>query len=98
MKKIVSLNASLKELGCPVKIQQVGKSLYLRGTLPPKLDSSRAEPFQQRIALGVHANPAGLKKAKSEALKIAGYLALGDFSWEPYYTPKEKTETVNEWC
>ncbi|WP_156915048.1 site-specific integrase [Rubidibacter lacunae] len=69
--------------------------LLLRSTLPPKPGSDRKEPHQQRIFLGVHANPAGVKVAEAKAREISAQLDLGSFSWESYGKSKP-VETIPE--
>lgn len=84
--KLNQLNQGLKTANIRVKIEQKGCSLYARATLPPKPDSSRTQPFQQHIPLGVKATPAGLKRAEAEAKKIGAALDLKEFDWKNYST------------
>lgn len=77
-----SLNARLKAGRVGVTVEQRGDHLYLVATLPPKPHSGKIRPHQQRIALGVRANPAGFKRAELEAKKLGVQLAEGSFTWE----------------
>ena len=67
-----------------VVIEQRGERLTLRATLPPKASNSRSKACQQRIYLGFHANPAGLKEAELEARKVGTLLERREFDWTPY--------------
>jgi len=95
--RINQANGRLKAAKCGVKIEKQGNTLFLRATLPPKPDSERIEPHQQRIRLGVYANPKGVQSAEKEALKVGGLLAFKDFSWQPYLKSVGKVETIEDW-
>lgn len=88
------INAQLKSLKIGVRIWQRGDRLWLQATLPPKPGSDRSHPYQQGIALGIYANPAGLKRAKAEAITLGGLLACKAFSWEPYLKSEPASEPV----
>lgn len=88
--RIKQANGRLKSGLIGVSIQQIGSKLYLQATLPPKPGSSKPCAYQQRIALGFPANPAGLSLAEREARKVGGLLACRQFDWEPYLEPKSK--------
>jgi integrase len=91
-------NGRLKAAKVGVSIIQQGDRLYLRATFPPKPGSDRIRSFQQRLALGVHANPAGLSFAEKEARKVGALLDCKQFDWTPYLKPAmPDPETVNEW-
>ncbi|WP_245911836.1 hypothetical protein [Brunnivagina elsteri] len=69
-------------------IQQRGNTLWLRGTFPPKSNSGKTKPHQQRISLrtkeqpqGVKATIAGLQYAEQQARAIALQLDKGQFNW-----------------
>jgi integrase len=78
------VNERLKAQAIGVTIQDRGGRLVLRAMLPPRPNSTKQAPFQQRLSLGVMANPAGLKRAEIEARKIASALALKEFDWRDY--------------
>ncbi|MBC8123051.1 MAG: hypothetical protein H7Y22_14585, partial [Gemmatimonadaceae bacterium] len=78
------LKAKLKAQKLGVGVEQLGNRLYLAATLPPKPGASRTRPFQQRIALGVYSNPAGLKRAEAEARMLSGLIASNRFDWGQY--------------
>ena len=67
-----------------VKLEQIGNSLYIQATLPPKPESKRTKPYQQRVTLGLYANSEGFRQAEAKAKEISGLLAQGRFSWQPY--------------
>jgi len=93
-------NDRLKAGKIGVRIQQIGDRLVLRATLPPKVGSDRTVPYQQRIFLGVFANPAGVQFAEAEAKKVGANLAQGRFVWEPYLKasePPKQDLTCAEW-
>jgi integrase len=98
METLEQINAQLKALKIGVKVWQRGDRLWLRATLPPKPGSGKTRSYQQGIALGIYANPAGLKRAKAEALTVGGLLACKQFSWEPYLKEEAATsKTAAEW-
>jgi hypothetical protein len=53
-------NQWLKQAKVGICIEQHGNRLHLRGTLPPKPNSRKQKPYQQRIAFKVYANPKGV--------------------------------------
>ncbi|MFE4108573.1 site-specific integrase [Almyronema epifaneia] len=83
--KLNQVNGRLRSAQVGVTVEQYGQSLRLRATLPPKPGSDRDRPFQQRISLGLPANPAGLKEAEKKARLVGGQLIAGEFQWEKYY-------------
>ncbi|PSB18419.1 integrase [Phormidesmis priestleyi ULC007] len=82
--RLAQANGRLKASNVGVSIEAMGNRLYLRSTFPPKPDSGREKPSQQRLTLGYHANPAGLKLAEQEARKVGALLDCREFSWKPY--------------
>lgn len=82
--RLAQANGRLKASNVGVSIEVKGNRLYLRSTFPPKPDSDKEKPSQQRLTLGYHANPAGLKLAEQEARKVGALLDCHEFSWEPY--------------
>ncbi|MDG2989503.1 site-specific integrase [Candidatus Synechococcus calcipolaris G9] len=79
-----------------VTIQAIGDRLYLRATFPPKPGSSKTEPYQQRIALGVRGTPAGVSFAEKEARKVGALLDCQQFDWGPYLH-RDATDSVGDW-
>ncbi len=73
-------NGRLRAAKVGVTVEMKGNRLYLRATFPPKADSTKSSPFQQRLALGCHANPAGISFAEAEARKIGALLDCKQFS------------------
>ena len=82
--QIAVINQRLKDARIGVRVEVLGNSLYLRATLPPKPNTNKSEPYQQRISLGIKASKEGVKRAKAEAYKLGGLLACKDFKWEIY--------------
>ena len=75
----------------PVRIERRGQSLYLLATLPPRPGSKsrKRKPHQQRWAVGVKANPRGLKRAIAEARKMGAQLDLKEFDWADWLDEDE---------
>jgi integrase len=98
-RELLALNASLKAMraGVAVNKPKGGDRLYLRATLPAKPGSGKTGPHQQRIALGVYANAAGLKRAKAEAMALSHQLAMGQFKWADWIENKAPGNSVGEW-
>jgi integrase len=98
-RRIGQANNRLKAGKVGVAIEMRGDRLLLRATLPPKPESSKFKPHQQRLSLGIHANPAGVSIAEKEARKVGALIDCHQFNWEPYL--KEKTSdsagTIGEW-
>jgi hypothetical protein len=85
--RIKQANGRLKGANVGIIVELDGSSLYLRGTLPPKLEAKQSQPYQQRISLkrlGIRANPAGIAEAEKEARKISALVARKEFDWQPY--------------
>jgi integrase len=82
-KLIAAANQRLIAGNIGVRIEAKNK-LVLRATLPPKPNSTKPKPHQQRIYLGVPTNRSGVKRAEKEALKLGGLLACKEFDWEIY--------------
>lgn len=96
--RLSQANGRLKDSKVGVVIQQIGDRLYLRATLPPKPGSDRTEEFQQRISLGLRANPNDLSLAEKEARKVGALIACREFSWEPYLGKQlGKSESCGDW-
>ena len=82
--RIEQTNRRLKAAQLGFQIERRGAKLSLRGTLPPRPDSSRLRSSQQRLSLGIPATPAGLKQAEQEAKIIAAQLIQDKFDWRDY--------------
>lgn len=96
--RIAQANGRLKAYRVGCSIQQMGEKLYLVATLPPRPDSSKTKPFQQRIALGVGAHPRGVQLAEQEARKVGSLLDCGEFDWQPYLKDWGKLpQSVSDW-
>ena len=81
---IEKLNRRLKVAQLGVQIERRGQKLNLRATLPPRPDSPRLRPHQQRLSLNLPATPAGLKQAEQQAKVIALQLLQQCFDWRHY--------------
>jgi len=96
--RVAQANGRLKSAGVGVRIEARGNRLLLRAVLPPKPDSNQRNAHQQRISLGVRANPAGLKFAEAEARKIGALLACKEFDWTPYLKESSpQSQTCGDW-
>lgn len=98
LRKISQANGRLAAGNISLRVEQTGKKLSIRGTLPPKLESGRDRPHQQRIALGVDATGEGLKFAEAKAKEISGLIALGRFNWDDFLPPKpDQPVSIGDW-
>lgn len=88
-------NSLLKAGKIGVKIQARGDRLYLVATLPPKPDSAKPYPHQQRIATGYRFNQIGLDRAVKDARILSARLIEGTFTWDDYFEVK-KVETIGD--
>jgi integrase len=91
--RIKEANGRLKAKNWGIRIEQRGSRLSLVGTLPPKPNSQKFKPHQQRISIAP-ANPEGVKLAESEARKLAIRLDAKTFDWDDYLpqeNPNQKT-------
>lgn len=81
--KLRQVNGRLRasKVGVAVEKHPKADRLRLRATLPPKPDSLKQEPHQQRISLNLPANPAGLRQAEKEARLLGAQLATREFDW-----------------
>jgi hypothetical protein len=96
--KLAQANGRLVSANVGVRIEQRGDRLLLRATLPPKPGSTGKGMHQQRLSIGVRANPAGLKEAELEARKIGVLLESGAFDWAPYLRTASGTPlTCADW-
>lgn len=96
--RIAQANGRLKNARVGVRIEQRCDKLILQATLPPRPNSNRTKPHQQRISLGVGAHPAGVKLAENEARIVGALLDAGKFDWTPYLNGKSKpARIVAEW-
>lgn len=96
--KLAQANGRLESASVGVRIEQRYGRLLLRATLPPKPGSTAKGLHQQRLSLGVRANPAGLKEAEQEARRIGVLLNTGDFDWLPYLKTSNGTPlTCADW-
>lgn len=82
--RLAQTNQRLKLAQMGLQIERRGQKLNLRGTLPPRPDSSQIKPHQQRLPLGLPATPAGLKQAEQEVKLVAAQLIQNQFDWRQY--------------
>ncbi|MDS3861457.1 site-specific integrase [Thermosynechococcaceae cyanobacterium BACA0444] len=85
--ELAQVNTRLKVARLGLQLEQRGQKLNLRGIFPPKPDSHRLVPHQQRLSLGLPATPPGLEMAERKAMEIALLLIQGRFDWQPYLSP-----------
>ncbi|WP_103666405.1 integrase [Pseudanabaena sp. BC1403] len=95
--RISQANGRLKAASVGVSIERQGNCLYLRGTFPPKPNSQFKTARQQKFALGVHANPLGVKLAEAEARKVGALIDCKEFSWSPYLKDAVNSVTCGDW-
>jgi integrase len=96
--KLNQANGRLRQAKVGVAILQRGNRLTLRATLPPRPGSPYQHPRQQEIALGCHANPAGLQFAEREARKVGALIDCNQFTWEPYLKQQPSISiSVRDW-
>ena len=78
--QLQSVNDRLRfaRLGCTIEVS--GDRLVLRATLPPK-PGREGKASQQRLYIGMKANPRGLKAAEAQAKRLGGELAEKSFDW-----------------
>lgn len=74
----------LKKGKVRARIYKRGNKLWLQATLPPKPQSDRIKPYQQRISLGLPANEDGYRRAEQEAQLLSARLTSGTFDWRDY--------------
>lgn len=82
--RLNQVNQRLKAARMGLQIERRGQVLNLRGTLPPRPNSTRLKPHQQRLSLGLPATTAGLKQAEQEVKVIAAQLIQNTFDWRNY--------------
>lgn len=96
--RLAQANGRLRAANVGVSIEQRGDRLLLRAILPPRPGSSKRQPYQQRLLLGVRANPAGLKEAEQEAWKAGALLNCKEFDWSPYLRESSPPpQFIQEW-
>lgn len=85
------INDRLKAANIQVSVNQRGKSLYIRGTLP-KRPGKGIGTAQDEVPLGVKVSKEGLKFAEQEAYTINKALTNETFDWLNYLKPKQKRD------
>ncbi len=88
------INSELKSIRAGVVVRQKGDRLYLRGTFPPKPNSTKNQPHQQDLKLGIYANPAGFRRAAAEAMRVGGLLACKQFTWSEWLEPEPQSDSI----
>jgi len=97
--KIAQANGRLKAAKVGVSIERHGDRLYLRATFPPKPNSKKSAPYQQRVSIA-HANHNGVQYAEKEARKVGALLDSRQFEWVDYLKPTDdplQTKDTIEW-
>lgn len=95
--RIAQANGRLKSGKFSLKIELAGNRLCLRGTLPPRPGSGKERPYQQRLYLGIPANPLGVSEAEKQARKIGALLACKEFEWGPWLKRNPEDLTIAHW-
>lgn len=96
-KLIAIANQKLKAGNTKVSIKRRGGKLQLRATLPPKPHINRQGFYQQEIALGLNANPAGLQTAVLRAKRMGLQLQEGDFDWYEWLGVEDSRGKISQW-
>lgn len=102
--RLAQANGRLRASNIGISIEQRGSTLWLRGTLPPKPNSGRTKPYQQKLSLrtrehpqGVKATIAGLQYAEQQARAIRVQLDKSQFNWADWQLNSASTpETVSD--
>ncbi len=84
--QVQAANQKLKAGGVRVKLYQRSDDgpLYLIGTFPPKPQSQKDKPYQQKISLGMQPHTQGIKRAVQEAKRVSLLLEKGEFDWSEW--------------
>jgi integrase len=96
---LAQANDRLKQSRTAVRIELRGKDrawIYLQATFPPKGEERRS-PYQQKIALGMTADPQSLKRAEDLAKLIGAQLNLGQFTWADWLGTATDRLVVEDW-
>lgn len=96
---IAAANGRLRAGGVRVRIKRRKQALYLRATLPGKPGTGK-DSDRYEVALGVAANPAGMKRAEAEAKRMDSEISLNQFRWENWLrqrSPALASKTVGQW-
>ena len=95
---VAAANQRLKEACTKVALVRVGGMLYFQATLPPKPDSKRTTPYQQKISTKLPASEQGVKRAEAEAKLLGAALVADTFDWSNYQVRGKKSSlTVKDW-
>lgn len=89
-------NERLRSFGVTAMISDVNGWLYLRATLPPRPNSDKEHPYQQRLALKLKTSSRTVAVAEKEARKVGVLLDAGEFRWEPYVRHRS-IGSVGDW-
>lgn len=86
-------------IGVTLEVRGKNDMLYIRGTFPPKANSGRAQPYQQRHALKAKATPESIKEAERQCKLIGAHLNMGTFDWATIFGDEADGDrtTVGYW-
>jgi hypothetical protein len=70
--RLAQANGRLRASKIGIAIQQRGNTLWLRGTFPPKSNSGKTKPHQQRISLRTKEQPQGVSSRTQLITKNMG--------------------------
>lgn len=93
--KIAEANKRLHDDDVGVYIEKRKSRLYLRATLPPKPHINRDKPYQQKVATGQKATPAGLQAAARKARLMGDQLATRKFQWDDWIDVSTESESIS---
>lgn len=96
---IKETNLRLKSGGIKIYIYRDGGSLLLRGQFPPKPQSGKKHPYDQRLYVNLPATPSGVRLAESRAIEIREWIDSNRFDWSHFLSVKSEDKPLNlgEW-
>ena len=83
---LTQINRRLAEEGHPLRLEQRGKRLNLRGRLPDRRDPGIER--MQRLSLGLTADPEGLRDAEHTLHQVQRQLQRRQFNWDDWCTER----------
>jgi hypothetical protein len=95
--KLKRVNERLRKAKVKVSVEQIGDSLILRATLPPKPNSTKLKPFQQRVPTKLPATLAGLREAENRAKLLGAQKLNKEFDWKNWgYQERGENQTCGD--
>ncbi len=88
------VNARLKAGKVGLVLELCRDRIALRGTLPPKPNSGKSKPYQQRIYLGYPFSQAGILQAEKDARSISAALIEKRFDWQDWSKSQQNSSAT----